>query len=136
MNKLNNKLLTRIEISNILNINEMTLWKISKKDEDLPFIILKRRMLFDKDELLKHFSNIYIKEDLSLVQKSDILTTKQLSNYLRMTSTSLLKIIKSNEDFPFLKIGSRYRFISHIVFRYIQNKYKEKLNYGQLRQNF
>lgn len=130
MNKSNNKLLTRIEISNLLNINEMTLWKISKKDEDLPFIILKRRMLFDKDELLKHFSNIYIKEDLSLVQKSDILTTKQLSNYLRMTSTSLLKIIKSNEDFPYLKIGSGYRFISHIVFRYIQNKYKEKLNYG------
>lgn len=130
MNKSNNKLLTRIEISNLLNINEMTLWKLTKKDEDLPFILLKRKMLFDKDELLKHFLNIYIKEDLSLVQKSDILTTKQLSNYLRMTSTSLLKIIKSNEDFPFLKIGSRYRFISHIVFRYIQNKYKEKLNYG------
>jgi len=124
MNKSNNKLLTRIEIANFLNINEMTLWKLTKKDEDLPFILLKRKMLFDKDELLKHFLNIYIKEDLSLIQKSDILTTRELSNYLRMTNTSLLKIIKSDENFPCLKIGSRYRFIRHIVLRYIQNKYK------------
>ncbi len=62
------------------------------------------------------------------MQKSDILTTRELSRYLKLNEKTIIKMAQSGE-LPGFKIGNQWRFYLSIIDEYMQDKIVKSSKY-------
>ncbi len=58
--------------------------------------------------------------------KNNVLTTQELSRYLKLNEKTILKMVKSGE-LPGVKIANQWRFYLSVVDKYLQNKIVQSL---------
>lgn len=116
----NTKFIKRKELAKILNINNMTLWKLIKRDNEFPVKYLENTMLFDKNQVLNYLSNKYIEEDFSKI--TELIDIKESAKMLRVTPTIMRKLAKEDIDIQYFKVGRLYRFSKDSLIKYVNNK--------------
>ena len=56
-----------------------------------------------------------------MMTNNDLLTVKEVLKYLRISRTSLYRLIKE-QDFPCIKLGGKLLFRKHEIDKYLETK--------------
>lgn len=116
----NYEFIKRKELAKLLNINNMTLWKLIKKDNDFPVNYIQNKMLFNKNKVLNYLSNRHIYEDFSKI--TELIDIKEASKMLRVSSTIMRKLAKEDIDIQYFRVGRLYRFSKDSLIEYVNKK--------------
>ena len=116
----NTKFIKRKELAKILNINDMTLWKLIKRDNEFPVNYLRNKMIFDKNQVLNYLSNKYIDDDFSKITK--LIDIKESAKILRVSNPVMRKLAKEDVDLQYFRVGNLYRFSEGQLIEYVKRK--------------